>query len=80
MQHNHNPEATWETTLVIPEATKPIDVQTLDALLRIEDLLGMIASSLQDKGALIDGEPADVITNVTPQDPPFLKAAKGKRK
>jgi hypothetical protein len=32
----HSPHATWETTLVIPETTKPIDVQMLDALLRIE--------------------------------------------
>jgi hypothetical protein len=31
--------ATWETGLVIPESTKPIPEQTLDALLRIEELL-----------------------------------------
>ncbi|MHC2284448.1 hypothetical protein [Bradyrhizobium barranii] len=35
----HSPHATWETSLVIPETAKPIDQQTLDALLRIEELL-----------------------------------------
>jgi hypothetical protein len=35
----HSPDATWETTLVIPETAKPIDVQTLDALLRVEKTL-----------------------------------------
>ena len=35
----HSPNATWETSLVIPETAKPIDQQTLDALLRIEELL-----------------------------------------
>jgi hypothetical protein len=36
--HNHNPDATWETTLVIPEASSPSRSSTLDALLRIEGL------------------------------------------
>jgi hypothetical protein len=35
----HSDNATWETTLVIPETAKPIDVQMLDAFLRIEALL-----------------------------------------
>jgi hypothetical protein len=35
----HSDDATWETTLVIPETARPIDVQTLDALLRVEKTL-----------------------------------------
>jgi hypothetical protein len=35
----HSDNATWETTLVIPETARPIDVQTLDALLRVEKTL-----------------------------------------
>jgi hypothetical protein len=35
----HSNHATWETTLVIPEATKTVEEQTLDAVLRIEVLL-----------------------------------------
>jgi hypothetical protein len=35
----HSPHATWETGLVIPEATKTVEERTLDALLRIEELL-----------------------------------------
>jgi hypothetical protein len=35
----HSPHATWETGLVIPEAVKSVEEQTLDALLRIEALL-----------------------------------------
>jgi hypothetical protein len=31
--------ATWETELVIPETAKPIDVQMLEAFLRVEALL-----------------------------------------
>jgi hypothetical protein len=35
MQHNHNPDATWETKLVIPEAVKSVEERTLDVLLEI---------------------------------------------
>jgi hypothetical protein len=49
----HSPHATWETGLVIPEQTKPIDVQTLDVLLRIEALLTKLvrAKALEDLAA-----------------------------
>jgi hypothetical protein len=38
----HSPHATWETGLVIPETSKPVDVQMLDTLLRIEKTLEML--------------------------------------
>jgi hypothetical protein len=53
----HSPHATWETGLVIPEATKTTEEQMLAALLRIEDLLGMLLSAVQDKGPL-DTDPS----------------------
>lgn len=43
----HSPHATWETGLVIPEATKTVEERTLDALLRIEELLTRILESQQ---------------------------------
>jgi hypothetical protein len=39
--------ATWETGLVIPEASKPIPEQTLDAMLRIEVLLSSVLAALR---------------------------------
>lgn len=61
----HSPNATWETSLVIPETAKPIDQQTLDALLRIEVLMEQLLGQRimldtpwsLDKGPLADAEP-----------------------
>lgn len=56
MQHNHNPDATWETTLVIPEAVKSVEEQLLDALLRIEALLQAIIEGGTPR-AVVEPEP-----------------------
>lgn len=61
----HSPHATWETSLVIPETVKTVDQQTLDALLRIEELLTQLLGqrimldppASLDKGPLEDAEP-----------------------
>jgi hypothetical protein len=81
----HSPDATWETTLVIPETAKPIDVQTLDALLRIEELLQKLvrAKALEDLAEL-DGETLSMSQFASKEDLEEYKAAtapkaKGKR-
>jgi hypothetical protein len=51
----HSNHATWETTLVIPEATKTVEEQTLDALLRIEVLLQTLVA--QTAPAVSTAEP-----------------------
>jgi hypothetical protein len=48
--------ATWETGLVIPESTKPIPEQTLDALLRIEELLQKLVEAMQPIGIIGSAE------------------------
>lgn len=84
MQHNHNPDATWETTLVIPETSKPIDVQTLDALLRIEELLLKLLGDREPSE--VTGELSDLLSAIEPAETPFSKGItdpkppKGKRK
>jgi citrate lyase beta subunit len=77
--------ATWETGLVIPETAKPVDVQTLDALLRIEELLTRILESQQTLVAdrslaaelveISTKSPADIIEQGFSEAP-----KKGKRK
>jgi hypothetical protein len=71
----HSPDATWETTLVIPETAKPIDVQTLDALLRIEELLTNI---LQTQQVLVDALPSRGIVAAA-AELEDAKPTKGKR-
>jgi hypothetical protein len=67
----HSPDATWETGLVIPETSKPIDVQTLDVLLRIEELLTkLVRAKALDELAAAD---AELLAESKP-------APKGKRK
>jgi hypothetical protein len=51
----HSPHATWETGLVIPEATKTVEEQMLAALLRIEELLQTLVA--QTAPAVITAEP-----------------------
>lgn len=60
----HSPHATWETSLVIPETAKPIDQQTLDALLRIEELLTQLLG--QRNVVTVEGNLSDLITDITP--------------
>jgi hypothetical protein len=69
----HSPDATWETGLVIPETSKPIDVQTLDVLLRIEEQLVLLNSRLA---------PSHTDLMVSPEaiDEALAKPTKGKRK
>jgi hypothetical protein len=73
----HSPDATWETGLVIPEPSKPIDVQTLDVLLRIEELLTKLvrAKALEDL-AEQDGETLSMSQFVSKED---LEAAKAEQ-
>jgi hypothetical protein len=71
----HSPDATWETGLVIPETSKPIDVQTLDALLRIEVLLEQLLGERNE--VAIEGDIADRVTNLSPTKTPFLEAGAG---
>jgi hypothetical protein len=82
----HSPDATWETTLVIPETAKPIDVQTLDALLRIEAQLerlirvrGLEALAQVDAPAFIPAskEAVEMIDEVIAEN---AAPKKGKRK
>lgn len=40
----------------VPPHLRSLPEQTLDALLRIEEMLGMIASALHDKGPLAEEE------------------------
>jgi hypothetical protein len=82
----HSPDATWETGLVIPETSKPIDVQTLDALLRIEELLTKLvrAKALEDL-AEQDGDTLSMSQFASKEDLEEYKSttapkAKGKRK
>jgi hypothetical protein len=81
----HSPHATWETGLVIPEATKTTEEQMLAALLRIEELLTRILESQQTLVAdrslaaelveISTKSPADIIEQGFSEAP-----KKGKRK
>lgn len=71
----HSPDATWETGLVIPETAKPIDVQTLDALLRIEALLTELLG--RNETIALSAATVDMIEEVIAEAP---KPPKGKRK
>jgi hypothetical protein len=71
----HSPHATWETGLVIPEQTKPIDVQMLDAFLRIEALLEKLLG--RPEFIPVSQETADMVDEII-EDTTAPKA-KGKR-
>jgi hypothetical protein len=74
----HSPDATWETGLVIPETTKPIDVQTLDALLRIEVLLEELLG--QRNVVAVSGDLSDLLSDIEPTETPFLESIKDEKK
>jgi hypothetical protein len=69
-QH-HNPDATWETTLVIPEAVKSVEERTLEVLLRIEELLTKLVRS-KNLEALAETD-ADLLGDVVEEKKPRAK-------
>jgi hypothetical protein len=76
----HSPDATWETGLVIPETSKPIDVQTLDALLRIEEQLFVIGKALTARTVITGPESNTAAQEAVEMLAEGLRPAKGKRK
>jgi hypothetical protein len=75
----HSPDATWETTLVIPETAKPIDVQTLDALLRIEEQLFAIGKAITARTVITGPEANTASQEAVEMLAEGLKPARGKR-
>jgi hypothetical protein len=59
-----------------PYHERRLEQQQLDALLRIEELLGMLLSAVQDKGPLEDDRSASMMTSAEITE----KRTKGKRK
>jgi hypothetical protein len=76
----HSPHATWETGLVIPETSKPIDVQTLDVLLRIEEQLFVIGKALTARTVSTGPESNTAAQEAVEMRAEGLRPAKGKRK
>jgi glyoxylase-like metal-dependent hydrolase (beta-lactamase superfamily II) len=82
----HSPHATWETGLVIPEATKTTEEQMLAALLRIEKLLVQLNSRFAPghTDLMVEPEAIDDFTSEELQEIQQVrettKPPKGKRK
>jgi hypothetical protein len=64
----------------VPPHQRSIGEQQLDALLRIEEHLIHLRALVHYNSLPVEGEVADVITAVAPQETPVMKAvAKGKK-
>ena len=59
---------------------RSMEMQALDALLRIEELLTKLVATKDQDDTSVDGNVEDVITNVKPQSTPFSKAVAAKPK
>jgi hypothetical protein len=68
--------ATWETGLVIPEATKTVEEQMLDAFLRVEALLEKVLG--KPEFIPVSPEAAEVIEEIIEEH--AAPKTKGRRK